>query len=240
MKFPWFDNFRLWPLIRKEVRQILRNRQIIFLLIFPPTVQLLVFGLALNPDVTSLSLGVTDYSQSASSRELVSALVENNLFELDSYLLRGGALQQQVRTGDITAGLIIPPDFDQRLAAAKTAEVPGVAPLFVLLMGDVLLASAIARLIFGLPFRGSYLLFLALSALYVLVTIGIGILLATLARNQQQVILISFFFNVPIIQLSGAISPIESMPPFFDFCLSLTRCGTTSISPAASFSKASA
>lgn len=319
MQFPRFDNSRLWPLIRKEIRQILRNRQIIFLLIFPPTVQLLIFGLALNPDVTELSLGVTDYSQSASSRELVSAIVENNLFELESYQLRGSVLQQQVRTGKVTAGLMIPPDYDQRLAAAKTAQVqvlidgvdantagiasgylqqlinrysqrlnqsssieaepvevavsflynpgllsswffvPGVigvvltltgslvssstvirekdmgtleqllmtpaggweilaakiAPLFVLLMGDVLLASAIARLVFGLPFRGSYLLFLVLSALYVLVTIGIGILLATLARNQQQVILISFFFNVPIIQLSGAIAPIESMPPFF-------------------------
>lgn len=319
--FSRLRNSRLWPLILKEIRQILKNRQIIFLLIFPPTVQLLVFGLALNPDVDGLSLGVMDYSRSADSRELVSALVENNLFELESYFSKGEALQQQVRTGGITAGLVIPPDFDQRLAAAKTAEVqvlidgvdantagiasgymrqlitrysqnlgrqsgatetglpvttavsflynpgllsswffvPGVigvvltltgslvssstvirekdvgtleqllmtpaagweilaakiAPLFVLLMGDVLLASAIALFVFHLPFRGNYLLFLALSALYVLVTIGIGILLATLARNQQQVILISFFFNVPIIQLSGAIAPIESMPAFF-------------------------
>ena len=54
-------NSRLWPLILKEVRQILKNKQIIFLLLFPPTVQLLIFGLALNPDVTGLSLGVVDY-----------------------------------------------------------------------------------------------------------------------------------------------------------------------------------
>ncbi len=47
------------------------------------------------------------------------------------------------------------------------------------------------------------------------VCIGIGIILATVSRNQQQVILTSFFFNVPIIQLSGAIAPIESMPKFF-------------------------
>ena len=40
-------------------------------------------------------------------------------------------------------------------------------------------------------------------------------LLATLSKTQEQVVLISFFFNVPMIQLSGAIAPIESMPPFF-------------------------
>ncbi|MEM9945029.1 MAG: ABC transporter permease, partial [Cyanobacteria bacterium P01_D01_bin.36] len=88
-------------------------------------------------------------------------------------------------------------------------------PLFVLLMGDVLLASALARLVFHLPFRGNYFLFLGLSGIYVFVAIGIGILIATIARNQQQVILTSFFFNVPLIQLSGAIAPIESMPTFF-------------------------
>ncbi|WP_240518722.1 ABC transporter permease [Leptolyngbya sp. BC1307] len=90
-----------------------------------------------------------------------------------------------------------------------------IAPLFVLSMGDVLLASAIGRVVFGLPFRGNYFLFLALSGIYVFVCIGIGILLATVSRNQQQVILTSFFFNVPLIQLSGAIVPIESMPKFF-------------------------
>ena len=38
---------------------------------------------------------------------------------------------------------------------------------------------------------------------------------AALARTQQQVVLLSFFFHVPLIQLSGAIAPIESMPTFF-------------------------
>jgi ABC-2 type transport system permease protein len=301
----------------KEVRQILRNKQIIFLLLFPPTVQLLVFGLALNPDVRNLSLGVVDYSNSANSREFVAALVANDAFKVAAYPLREADLGQQVRTGQISTGLVIPPDFERQLAAGKIADVqvlidgvdansagiasgyirqiinrygqsldrreaavpvqtavvflynpgllsswffvPGVigvvltltgslvssstvirekdvgtleqllmtpaagweiltakiAPLFVLLMGDVLLASAIGRVVFNLPFRGNYGLFLALSGIYVFVCIGIGILLATVSRNQQQVILTSFFFNVPLIQLSGAIAPIESMPKFF-------------------------
>ena len=73
-----FLQSRLWSLILKEIQQILRNRQIIFLLLFPPTVQLLVFGLALNPEVTHLSLSVVDYSQSPASREFIATLTAND------------------------------------------------------------------------------------------------------------------------------------------------------------------
>jgi ABC-2 type transport system permease protein len=313
---------RFWALIRKEIQQIFSSKQLIFLLIFPPTIQLLIFGSALSPDVDRLSLGVVDYANSRESRELVSALTENQIFQIKSAPNSQTSLNQQVRTGEITVGLVIPPEFNRDLSSEKTAEVqviidgvdantagiaqgyinqivrqysqklrcqkvdcppapvqpqvrflynpglisswffvPGVigivltltgslvssvtlirekdvgtleqllmtpaaeweillakiVPLFILLMGDVLLASGISRLVFNLPFRGNFALFLLFSGLYLFVCIGLGILLATLSRTQQQVILTSFFFNVPIIQLSGAIAPIESMPSVFRF-----------------------
>jgi ABC-2 type transport system permease protein len=49
------------------------------------------------------------------------------------------------------------------------------------------------------------------------VGIGVGILLATISKNQRQVVLTSFFINLPLIQTSGAIAPIESMPTFFRY-----------------------
>ena len=107
--------------------------------------------------------------------------------------------------------LLMTPAAEWEILLAK------IVPLFILLMGDVLLASGISRLVFNLPFRGNFALFLLLSGLYLFVCIGLGLLLATLSRTQQQVILTSFFFNVPIIQLSGAIAPIESMPSVFRF-----------------------
>jgi len=76
---------RFWPLAVKEVRQILRDKKLLFLLVFPPTVQLLLYGFILNPDVQYLPLGVTDYANSATSRALVSALVENEVFVADRY-----------------------------------------------------------------------------------------------------------------------------------------------------------
>ena len=70
---------------------------------------------------------------------------------------------------------------------------------------------------FYLPFRGDFGLFLTLSGLYVFVSIGLGILLATISRTQQQVVLTFFFFNILIVQLSGAIASIESMLSLFQF-----------------------
>ena len=52
------------------------------------------------------------------------------------------------------------------------------------------------------------------SNIYIFVVISIGIILATISRNQRQAILTSFFFNLPLIQLSGSLSPIEAMPDF--------------------------
>ena len=90
-----------------------------------------------------------------------------------------------------------------------------IVPLAFLLMGDVMLALTLGRLVFGLPFRGTFLLFFALSSMYVFVGISLGIMLATISGSQQQVVLTSFFINLPMVQTSGAIAPIEAMPPFF-------------------------
>jgi ABC-2 type transport system permease protein len=309
---------RFLALLRKEVQQILRDRQLIKLLLIPPTIQLLVYGFALNPDVRFLPLGVVDHARVSASRELVSALTENRVF-LDA--ARPGSereLARLVERGALTAGLVIPPEFRRDLATAGSAQVqvfidgvdansagiangyirqmlrrfrpdpstttirpppvtaevrflynpglrsswffvPGVmglvltliaslvsavalvrekdtgtleqllmtpagswqillakiAPLFVLLQLDVALALLLGRTVFGLPFRGDLPLFLLLSGLYLFVGIGIGTLLATVCRSQQQVLLTAFFINVPLVQTSGAIAPIESMPDFF-------------------------
>ncbi|NEZ68001.1 ABC transporter permease [Leptolyngbyaceae cyanobacterium CCMR0082] len=312
-------NSRFWALAIKEVQQILRDKKLLFMLVFPPTVQLLLYGLILNPDVQYLKLGIVDQVNVGASRELVAALTGNDVFVVDRYSASQQSLGEQVRRGDITLGVVFPPDFNRNLSQDKSAEIqvmvdgvdantagiasgyftqivqqynrqlndieipsvvepqitflynPGlisswffvpammgvvltligsivsssalirekdtgtleqllmtpasageillakVVPLFVLLLGDALLALSVANIIFNVPLRGSLLLFLVMSGLYVFVGIGIGMMLATLCRNQQQVILTSFFINMPLIQLSGAIAPIESMPAVFRY-----------------------
>ncbi|MBA3921196.1 MAG: ABC transporter permease [Nostocaceae cyanobacterium] len=310
---------RFFALVRKEFNQILGSKQTLILLIFPPTIQMLIYGFALNPDVHYLKLGIVDYAHTYESREFISSLTQNNIFVVEKYMHTSVDLGEQVRQGKITAGLVIPPEFSRDLSTDKTAEVqilvdavdantagiaqgylaqmiaqynrrissdrtpplinpqtiflynpgltsswffiPGVlglvltlisslvssvtvvrekdtgtleqllmtraaaweillakfVPLFVLLMGDVILALSIGKVIFNVPFRGSVPLFLTLSALYLFVGIGIGVMLATICATQQQVVLTSFFINLPLIQLSGAIAPIDSMPIFLKY-----------------------
>ena len=78
---------------------------------------------------------------------------------------------------------------------------------------DVFLVVAVAVLWFEIPFRGSFPLLLVLSLVYLLCTLGLGLFVSTVARNQQQAMMTAvFFFMMPMIYLSGFIFPIENMP----------------------------
>ena len=87
-----------------------------------------------------------------------------------------------------------------------------VAPIFLLLALDIGLALVVARLVFAVPMRGSLLLFFLSASLCVICGIGMGMMIATFTRTQQQAQLMSFFTNPPLAILSGATTPIEAMP----------------------------
>jgi ABC-2 type transport system permease protein len=129
---------------------------------------------------------------------------------LISSLVSSSAVVREKDTGTLEQ-LLMTPAADWEILLAK------LVPLFLLLMGDVFLALGVSKLVFNIPFRGNLFVFLLVSALYICVGISIGILLATISKSQQQVVLTSFFINLPIIQTSGAIAPVESMPDFFRY-----------------------
>lgn len=306
-------------LIIKELRQIMRDKQLIFLLFFMPLLQLFLYGFALSPDVEHLRLGVIDHAASPISREVVAAMVENGVFDLTESGGTEATLAKNVRDGNLEAGLIVPPEFEREIkhgtkvsmqvmldgvdantagiangyigqivstfnrlvvtGSQKSHElispqitfaynpglisswffVPGVMalvinlvstlvsstavirekdsgtleqllmtpvnslqillakiiPLSMLLMITVLVCLLISSTVFHVPFRGNIFLFLFVSFLAILVGIAIGIALAAFSQNQRQALLTSFFVNLPVIQLSGAVAPLESIPEFF-------------------------
>ena len=328
-------NLRLWSLFIKEFHQIRRNRRLVILLIIPPTLNIILFGFALNPDFENLRLGVVDYSATPESRELVSGFTQSLVFRIRGYYAAPADLGQAIGKGDLDAGLVIPRDFAKKRARRETAEVqllvdavnantatiaggyaariigslnqkiassqsrqqpisdgdragasigiapsaraavtphltllynPGlksawfnttgviglllvlqgsvvssaslvrekeigtieqllmtpassseliiakVAPIFLLLAFDIGLALGVARLVFGVPMRGSLMLFFLSASLCVICGIGIGMMIATFTRTQQQAQLMGFFTNPPLAILSGATTPIEAMP----------------------------
>jgi len=100
------------------------------------------------------------------------------------------------------------------MSPAQTLEIlcAKVTPVFFVLMAGFFLALTVAVLVFGLPVRGSLWLFALSGTLAAFSGIGIGVLLATFCESQQQAQLLTFFINPPIVALSGAFSPVESMP----------------------------
>jgi ABC-2 type transport system permease protein len=86
-------------------------------------------------------------------------------------------------------------------------------PFAVIGLATTLLVTALSVLGFGVPLRGSLLLLVFLTALFLLSTLGLGLLASTLASNQQQAMMASIFLlMIPMIYLSGLIFPIENMP----------------------------
>jgi ABC-2 type transport system permease protein len=114
---------RIWALFLKELRQIKQDRQLIVALVMPPTVQLLLLGFALNPEVTNLRLGVVDESRTVISRDLVSAFEEGRSFRVTSYYSSASELSRALSAGELDTGLVIPSDFDREVLRSTPAKV---------------------------------------------------------------------------------------------------------------------
>jgi ABC-2 type transport system permease protein len=323
-----FLGYRMRALIRKEFRQILRDKRLAMSLILPPTLQLLVFGFALNATVSNLRMGVVDDSRTPESRELVAVMTESKSFRSAGNYFNINDMSKKIANGSLDAGLVIPYDYARDLQRGQPATVqvllnamnsntatigqgyaqgviasynqtlagegihtkfqqisspdvshlgmvlihpaylynPGLQPtwfivtgilgvllilngslisaaaivkereagtleqllmspasttqiivaklfpLFVLLCMMGLMAVAMMRVVFGIPFRGNVLLVIAAAALCLLCGIGIGTFIATFTKSARQAQLTLFFVNPPLTSLSGAFTPVEAMP----------------------------
>jgi ABC-2 type transport system permease protein len=80
-------------------------------------------------------------------------------------------------------------------------------------MIEVVLVLSVAVFWFEVPMRGSVWLLLAMSLVYLLTTLGLGLFVSTISATQQQAMMTTtFFFLIPMVYLSGFIFPIENMP----------------------------
>ena len=67
-------------------------------------------------------------------------------------------------------------------------------------------------IIFGVPINGSLALLLALTALFLVTTLGTGLLISSVANTQQEAMLTTMFTILPAIFLSGFFFPLAAMP----------------------------
>jgi ABC-2 type transport system permease protein len=87
-----------------------------------------------------------------------------------------------------------------------------ITPYVLVSFIDTLEVLAAGVLIFHVPINGSVLLLLALSALLLVTTLGIGLLISTIANTQQEAMLSTLFTILPSMFLSGFYFPIAAMP----------------------------
>ena len=287
------------------------------MMLVPPTLNLVLLGFAMNPEVTDLRLGIVDESRTAESREVISAFTESKSFVAAGHYASVAELSRALSGGELEAGIVVPSDFATKRTRGEVAEVQflvdsvnsntggiaggyaariigalnekiylnkssveparavsrvslfynaglqnswfivtgmigmllvmlgslvssasmvkekevgtveqllmtpagsaeiilaKMAPIFLLLSLDIGVSSAVGSFVFGVPIRGSFALLYCSGMLCVLSGIGIGTIVATFTRSQQQAQLLSFFVNPPLSMLSGATTPIEAMP----------------------------
>ncbi|MBN1412033.1 MAG: ABC transporter permease [Spirochaetales bacterium] len=314
-------------IIKKEFRQLPRNRMLLPLIFISPILQLLILGYAANLDVRDIPLAVYDMDRSAASRELVSGFLNSGYFTLAGYAESSGEADAAIDDGFASLSLIIPHGYSRSINSGKTADiqifvdgsesnsaiigmnyasmiisglnskimmqrlnnlpekyrsflrpfriitetrvwynpelksrnfmVPGVLAMILMIITVLLTSLSIVRekelgtleqlnvtpikpyeliigkllpfslisfvqialtlfacyLLFGLAVKGSLVLLFTLSGVFMLTTLGLGLLISTFARNQQQAMLITIFFiMVPMIILSGFVFPIKNMP----------------------------
>ncbi|NMO20106.1 ABC transporter permease [Pyxidicoccus fallax] len=87
-----------------------------------------------------------------------------------------------------------------------------VTPFVLIGLVDVGLALGVGAWVFGVPLRGNPALVALATLLYVLCTLGVGLLIATLSRTQQQAFVGGFLFMLPAVLLSGVLTSVRAMP----------------------------
>ena len=118
----------LWRVIVKEFLQIRRDRRMIPVIFVAPVVQILVFGFAVNTDVTDVPTVLVDQDRSAASRDLVSRFVESGLLRGRGHRgagRGGGPLARHL--GRAQLGLVLAPGFGAALAAGRTGRLQVIA-----------------------------------------------------------------------------------------------------------------
>ncbi|MFA6074842.1 MAG: ABC transporter permease [Negativicutes bacterium] len=90
-----------------------------------------------------------------------------------------------------------------------------IIPYVVVGYAQTIIAISAGVLIFDLPFRGSILLLFALTTLYIIASLALGILISTISQTQIQASQMSLFVFLPSMMLSGYLFPRESMPTLF-------------------------
>ena len=115
---------RLWAIMLKEVRQLRRDRMPLGMILGIPVLQLALFGYAINLNLRGLDAAVADQANTAGSRALVMDMLATGVVRATHEATTPAEAMQLLQRGEISVGIVIPPDFERRKAnGAQVAQV---------------------------------------------------------------------------------------------------------------------
>src|SRR5438874_9637131 len=107
----------------KEFIVVLRDPMTLFFMLFPPLIEMIAFGYALDNDVKHMAMAVFNEDKTVESRELIERFVNTQTFRVVREVGSVEALAREIREGNAYVGLQIPPHFTRELRAGRTAQV---------------------------------------------------------------------------------------------------------------------
>ena len=142
---------RLFAIMRKEIQQLSRDRLTFGMIIGIPMLQIMLFGFAINTDVRHLHAAVADAAQTQLSRQLIADVQASQVVDVVLQVESGERIKALLDRGEISVGIVIPRDFEQRLQESWPPDGRRAAQLLVDGSDPIVLAAA--RGLTGLQLR---------------------------------------------------------------------------------------
>ncbi len=112
---------RLWSVVLKELRQVGRDRISLAMIVVIPVVDLLLFGYAINFNPRDLDAVVVDQASTAASRAAVMDMRATGIIAVTGVADSPQQAMEQLRRGEVSVGIVLPPDYERRLADGRPA-----------------------------------------------------------------------------------------------------------------------
>lgn len=150
------------------------------------------------------------FNENLESRNFFVPGVIAMIVTLTSLMLTSMAVVREKEIGTMEQ-ILVTPIRPVELILGKTI------PFALISFADVIGITVIGVFWFSVPIRGNLLLLLFATGLFLLTTLGLGLLISTMSQTQQQAMMGAFFVYLPAFLLSGFIFPIANMPVVFQW-----------------------
>src|SRR5438046_1327132 len=212
----------LGAILFKEFIVVWRDPMTLFFMFFPPLIEMVAFGYALDTDVKHMAMVVYNEDRTVESRQLIDRFVNTETFRVVREVPGVIGVVLQIGTTVATAMALVRErergTLEQLLVSplSRAGLMLGkIIPYLCIGMAMAIVLFIIMRFVFSVPIAGNLVAMLFSTLVYVFALLSLGLLVGTKAENQMQALQMSMVFLLPSVFFSGFIFPLQTMPWIF-------------------------